>query len=548
MSGGGPAGPVRIAMWSGPRTVSTALMRAWENRPDTVVADEPLYSFYLYRTGLAHPGRDQVIASQPTEWRLVLAQLTSAPLPDGAVISYAKHMTHHLLPEVDRAAFAPLRHAHLIRDPRELLASYARVRTEPTLADLGLAQQAEIFETFGGPVVDSGDLLADPEGILRALCAALDVPFDTRMLSWPPARETATAFGPLTGTTACARPPASRPSGRPPRCPPASSPSPNSACRTTHGCTSTEFLAREALVRQVFDERNRDLIVNVGGKLTHRDRAAVSPFDSVVQGGDAVWEGLRLYHGKIFRLEEHLARLRASARALAFGPIPSDEEITEQISRTLAANGMRDSVHIRLTLTRGIKVTSGMDPRLNQAGPTLIVLAEFKEPVYDAAGITLITASVRRPAPDCLDPKIHHNNLLPSILAKIEANVAGADDAVMLDHRGFIAETNATHIFMVTGGTLATPTTVSCPAGITRAVVLELAASAGITCAVGDYTLPQLYTAEEAFVTGTMGGLAPVVAVDGRPIGAATPGPCPVTKRLTALFADLTATSGTPVI
>ena len=202
---------------------------------------------------------------------------------------------------------------------------------------------------------------------------------------------------------------------------------------------------------QVFDERNRDLIVNVGGRLTHRDQAMVSPFDSVVQGGDAVWEGLRLYGGKIFRLDEHLARLHASARALAFGQIPSDEEITEQIKRTLTANGMRDGVHIRLTLSRGIKVTSGMDPRLNQSGPTLIVLAEFKEPVYDAGGITLITASVRRPAPDCLDPKIHHNNLLPSIMAKIEANVAGADDAVMLDHRGFIAETNATHIFMVTG-------------------------------------------------------------------------------------------------
>ena len=296
---------------------------------------------------------------------------------------------------------------------------------------------------------------------------------------------------------------------------------------------------------QVFDERNRDLIVNVGGRLTHRDQAMVSPFDSVVQGGDAVWEGLRLYGGKIFRLDEHLARLRASARALAFGQIPSDEEITEQIRRTLAANGMRDGVHIRLTLSRGIKLTSGMDPRLNQSGPTLIVLAEFKEPVYDAGGITLITASVRRPAPDCLDPKIHHNNLLPSIMAKIEANVAGADDAVMLDHRGFIAETNATHLFMVTGGTLATPTTVSCPEGITRAAVLELAAAAGIGCESGDYTLPQLYTAEEAFVTGTMGGLAPVVSVDGRTIGDGTPGP--VTKRLTSLFADLTATTGTPV-
>jgi len=153
-------------------------------------------------------------------------------------------------------------------------------------------------------------------------------------------------------------------------------------------------------VLQVFDERNRDLIVNVGGRLTHRDQAAVSPFDSAVQGGDAVWEGLRLYDGKIFRLDEHLARLRASARALAFARIPSDDEITEQIRRTLAANGMRDGVHVRLTLTRGVKVTSGMDPRLNQAGPTLIVLAEFKDPVYDATGITLITASVRRPAPD----------------------------------------------------------------------------------------------------------------------------------------------------
>jgi branched-chain amino acid aminotransferase len=297
---------------------------------------------------------------------------------------------------------------------------------------------------------------------------------------------------------------------------------------------------------QVFDERNRDLIVNVGGKLSHRDHAGVSPFDSAVQGGDAVWEGLRLYHGRIFRLTEHLDRLRASAQALAFGPVPPDEEIIDQIRRTLAANGMRDGVHIRLTLTRGVKLTSGMDPRLNSSGPTLIVLAEFKAPVYDAAGITLITASVRRPAPDCLDPKIHHNNLLPSILAKIEANVAGADDAVMLDPRGFIAETNATHLFMVIRGTLATPTTASCPEGITRAAVLKLAASAGLRCQEGDYTLPQLYTAEEAFVTGTMGGLAPVVRVDGRTIGDGIPGP--VTKRLTELFADLTAATGTPVV
>jgi branched-chain amino acid aminotransferase len=297
---------------------------------------------------------------------------------------------------------------------------------------------------------------------------------------------------------------------------------------------------------QKFDERNRDLIVNVGGKLSHREHAAVSPFDSAVQGGDAVWEGLRLTDGRIFALDEHLARLRRSAHALAFESVPSDAEITEEIRRTLAANGMRDGVHIRLTLTRGVKITSGMDPRLNTAGPTLIVLAEFKDPVYDEAGIRLITASVRRSAPDSLDPKIHHNNLLTSIMAKIEANVAGADDAVMLDHRGFIAETNATHLFMVAGGTLLTPTTVSCPEGITRAAVLRLAASAGIGCAEGDYTLPQLYNADEVFVTGTMGGLAPVVAVDGRTVGDGAIGP--VTSQLTKSYGTLIATAGTVIV
>jgi branched-chain amino acid aminotransferase len=296
---------------------------------------------------------------------------------------------------------------------------------------------------------------------------------------------------------------------------------------------------------QPFDERNRDLIVSVDGHLTHRDRAAISPFDSAVQGGDAVWEGLRLHGGRIFQLDAHLARLRNSAKALAFESVPSDNEITAEIQRTLAANGMTGNVHIRLTLTRGVKITSGMDPRLNQSGPTLIVLAEHKPPVYDPAGITLITSSVRRPPPDCLDPKIHHHNLLPSILAKIEASLAGADDAVMLDPRGFVAETNATNIFLVTGGVLGTPAAVACPEGITRAVVLDLAARAGIGCAVGDFSLTQLYTADEVFVTGTMGGIAPVISVDGRVIGSGTPGP--VTLRLAELLAAEIASTGTPV-
>jgi hypothetical protein len=184
-------------MWSGPRTVSTALMRSWENRPDTVVADEPLYAFFLSRTGIEHPGRDAILLSQPNDWPAVLRDLTSAALPAGRTVFYQKHMTHHLLPEVDRRALAPLRHAYLIRDPRELLASYAKVRGEPTLDDLGLRQQAEIFETLGGPVIEARDLLERPEGVLRALCAALGVPFDAAMLGWPPGRrDTDGVWGP----------------------------------------------------------------------------------------------------------------------------------------------------------------------------------------------------------------------------------------------------------------------------------------------------------------------------------------------------------------
>ncbi len=181
----GPGTPVRIAMWSGPRTLSTATMRSWENRADTVVLDEPLYAYYLAATGLGHPGRAEILASQPTDWRTVVRAITSDPLPGGATISYQKHMTHHVLPEVDLDALDGLRHAFLIRDPRRLLASYAKVREQPTLADLGWEQQVALFRRFGGPVLDSDDLLRDPEGRLRALCAALDVPFDPAMLSWP---------------------------------------------------------------------------------------------------------------------------------------------------------------------------------------------------------------------------------------------------------------------------------------------------------------------------------------------------------------------------
>jgi branched-chain amino acid aminotransferase len=297
---------------------------------------------------------------------------------------------------------------------------------------------------------------------------------------------------------------------------------------------------------QQFNPKNRDLIVNINGRLVHRDKAGISPFDSAVQGGDAVWEGLRLYDGRIFKLHEHLDRLEHSARALSFVDLPGREKIIEEIKRTLAANKMRDGVHIRLTLTRGVKITSGMDPRLNQNGPTLIVLAEHKAPVYAKTGLTLITSKIRRPSPEVLDPRIHHGNLLNSILAKIEANNAGADDALMLDTRGCVAETNATHVFIVRKGDLATSRIVACPEGITRATVIEICAVEKIRCVETDLSPVDIYGTDEMFCTGTMGELAGVVKIDNRDIGDGKVGP--MTKRLSELYAQRTATEGVQIV
>src|SRR5207245_10466426 len=297
---------------------------------------------------------------------------------------------------------------------------------------------------------------------------------------------------------------------------------------------------------QKSNPKNPDLIVNINGELVHRDKAGVSPFDSAVQGGDAVWEGLRLYNGRIFKFHEQLDRLERSANALAIVDLPPREKIIEELKRTLAANKMRDGVHIRLTLTRGVKITSGMDPRLNQSGATLIILAEHKAPVYSKDGLRLITASVRRPPPEVLDARIHHANLLSSILAKIEVDNAGQVDALMLDVNGFIAETNATNVFIVRKGDLATSKVVACPEGITRATVIEIAAAEKIRCVETDLSPVDVYGAEEMFCTGTMGELAGVIKIDNRDIGDGKVGP--MTKRLSELYAKRTATEGVPVV
>ena len=293
---------------------------------------------------------------------------------------------------------------------------------------------------------------------------------------------------------------------------------------------------------QLPDPRNAKILVHVNGELKPRSEAKVSVFDSSVQGGDAVWEGLRVYRRRIADLDRHLDRLFASAHAMAFEGIPSRDEVRQALFDTLRANGMTDGAHVRLTLTRGEKVTSGMSPHFNQSGCTLIVLAEWKDLVYDPQGIRLITSSVRRNNPQCIDSKIHHSNLINNILAKIEANLAGADDALMLDLNGFVSETNATNVFLIRSGQLFTPHADSCLPGITRSTVMEAAQDDGLAVVEKNLSLTEVYTADEMLTTGTMGGLAPVLDVDGRKVGNGSRGP--ITLRLQRLHAERAYANG----
>lgn len=270
---------------------------------------------------------------------------------------------------------------------------------------------------------------------------------------------------------------------------------------------------------QKYDSRNDNLLIYVKDGLYTRAEAKVSVFDSVVQGGDAVWEGLRLYKNGIFCLDRHLQRLQDSAHAMAFADIPSNETIKKALKETLVANKMEDEVHIRLTLSRGDKLTSGMDPRLNNMGSTLIIVPEYKPPVYDNDhGITVFTSSIRRNSPMSLDSKIHHNNLINNILAKIQSNVAGKDAALMLDSYGYASELNGTNIFMIRDGKVYTPHADACLHGITRGLTIELCEELNIKCIEKNISLTEIYSADMFFCTGTMGELTPIVEVDGRKI------------------------------
>ncbi|CAI5460693.1 unnamed protein product [Closterium sp. Yama58-4] len=368
-----------------------------------------------------------------------------------------------------------------------LIPSFGEV-SPPSLSETALPHLLTIHSALSHmgrppPIIDATRLQSNPQGVLMALCQALNIPFYPEMLSWPAGKRPEDGvWAPWWYTT-------------------------------THASTG---FALPALHPKPFPMEHYSLLEDCRPFYSLLlSKALIHVLDSAVQGGDAVWEGLRVYDGRIFKLQEHLDRLFDSAKAMAFANVPTQDHVVHALVSTLAANGMRDNAHVRLTLTRGKKTTSGMSPQFNLYGCTLIVLAEWKPPVYDnARGIKLITASTRRNSPQCVDSHIHHNNLINNILAKIEGNNAGADDAVMLDVHGYISETNATNIFMVKRGRILTPYADSCLPGITRATVIELARHEGIPIEECNITTAQLHAADEIFTTGTMGELTPCVLLD----------------------------------
>lgn len=286
------------------------------------------------------------------------------------------------------------------------------------------------------------------------------------------------------------------------------------------------------------DPRNETVLVWVNGALVPRAQAVVSVFDAGFGLGDGVWEGLRLVRGRLLRLEAHLDRLFEGARTIALDIGLTREQLRQALADTLAANGMTDGAHLRLMVTRGTKSTINQDPRFALGRATVVITAEYKtpRPEAQAAGIALFTSTFRTSGPDVFDLRLNSHSRLNLIQALLQAIAAGADEALMLDPRGFVASCNSTNFFIVRGGELWTSTGAYNFRGITQAGVLTAWREAGGTARECDFTLAQVYSADEAFVTGTLGGVTPVVRIDGRPIGSGAPGP--LTQRAAALYDD----------
>ncbi|WOK95973.1 branched-chain-amino-acid aminotransferase-like protein 1 [Canna indica] len=543
-----------IHSWSAPRSLSTSLMYSFAQRDDMEVVDEPLYANFLVVTGVERPYLDEVLSTMDSDGNKVVKEVIFGP--GEKKYRYCKHMAKQRLPNLKNDLMKKGKHFILIRNPLNILQSFNKV-VPPSFLELGLGDLVSIYSELcelgvSPPVIDADDLQNDPEVVLRGLCQDLDIPFQTSMLKWEAGPKPFDGiwapwwYGSVHKSTGFKKPQQY------------SMPFPLELYDLLEQSLPFYNMLRNRCRRLVSSlhpplplprlpvPANKKLLVWVGDELVPREHAKVSVLDSVVQGGDAAWEGLRVYDGKVFKLEEHLDRLFDSAKALAFSNIPSREEIKEAVFKTLISNGMFDNAHIRLTLTRGEKVTSGMSPAFNLYGCTLIVLAEWKPPVYDnSSGIRLVTATTRRNSPNSIDSKIHHNNLINNILAKIEGNLANADDAIMLDKDGFVSETNATNIFMVKKGHVSTPHADYCLPGITRATVMDLVIQENLILHERRISLSEFHAADEVWTTGTMGELTPVVMIDGRVIGNGEVGP--VTRRIQNAYKALTAELGVPI-
>ncbi|KAL5566134.1 hypothetical protein UlMin_029298, partial [Ulmus minor] len=539
---------------SPPRSLSTSLMYSFAQRDDIEVLDEPLYANFLRVTGFDRPYSEEVLSTMEPDGNKVLKEIIFAP--GEKKYRFCKHISKQLVPGLSSDLIKKGKHFILIRNPLDILPSFDKV-VPPSFFELGFGNLITIYNELSAlgkppPIIDAAELQEDPEGTLRVLCEDLDIPFQPAMLKWEAGSK------PIDGVWAPwwynsvhkssgFKPGSNYPSPFPLDLYDILEQSlPLYKLLRRHVRKTSNLLKSPLPTPDLPVPANAKLLAWVGDEILPRDSAKVSVFDSIVQGGDSVWEGLRVYDGKVFKLEEHLDRMFDSAKALAFDNVPTREEIKEAIFRTIIRNGMFDNAHIRLSLTRGKKVTSGMSPAFNLDGCTLIVLPEWKPPVYDnTSGITLVTATTRRNSPNNLDSKIHHNNLLNNILAKIEGNNANAGDAIMLDQDGYVSETNATNIFLVKKGHVLTPLADYCLPGITRATVMSLVVKENLVLEERRISLSEFHTADEVWTTGTMGELTPVVKIDGRVIGDGKVGP--VTHRLQNAYRNLTEESGVPI-
>ncbi|XP_057497098.1 branched-chain-amino-acid aminotransferase-like protein 1 isoform X2 [Actinidia eriantha] len=541
-----------IHSWSAPRSLSTSLMYAFAQRDDTEVLDEPLYANFLQVTGVGRPYREEVLSKMESDGNKVVKDVIFGP--GVKKYRFCKHISKQWLPGLPDDLMKKGKHFILIRNPLDILPSFDKV-VPPSFLELGLASLVSIYSELCAlgkppPVLDAAELQEDPEVALRRLCQDLDIPFQAAMLKWeagPKAVDGIWApwwYGSVhksTGFTA----------GRKYRSPfpfsfydllEQSLPFYNMLRRYAWG---TSFLKPKLPRPTLPVPANEKLLVWVGDEIVPRDSAKclIQLFKVVIRCG----RDFEFTMGRYLSSRSiWIGWLFDSAKALAFNNIPTREEVKEAIFKIIIMNGMFDNAHIRLSLTRGKKVTSGMNPAFNLYGCTLIVLAEWKPPVYDnMKGINLVTATTRRNSPNNLDSKIHHNNLLNNILAKIEGNNSNADDAIMLDKDGYVSETNATNIFLAKRGRVVTPHADYCLPGVTRATVMDLVVREKFILEERRVSLSEFHTADEVWTTGTIGELSPVVKIDGRIIGDGRVGP--ITRRLQNAYRKLTHELGVPI-